>query len=79
MVNVAEFFITVVTAGTFLMTLGTERYNWQVIDMLLAGDVVAASLAALSVQKVTSRDTVDRVVGMALILYNVRTLLVTVF
>ncbi|UCH51047.1 MAG: sulfite exporter TauE/SafE family protein [Chloroflexota bacterium] len=77
-VNMAEFFITIVIAGTFFITLGTEEYDWTMIGMLLLGGVIAAPLAAYLCKKLPAR-ILGIIVGVALIVYNLRTLLLTIF
>jgi len=77
-VNMAEFFITIVIAATFFITLGTEEYDWSMIGMLLVGGVIAAPLAAYLCKKLPAR-ILGIIVGTALILYNLRTLLVAIF
>lgn len=77
-VNMAEFFVTVVIAGTFFAALGTEQYNWKMIGMLLVGGVMAAPLAAYLCRRLPAR-ALGIAVGAALIIYNLRTLLTVVF
>ena len=74
-VNLAEFFITIVIAITFLITLGTEDYDWGMIGMLLIGGVIAAPLAAYLCKKLPAR-ALGILVGLALIGFNLRTLLI---
>jgi len=73
-VNMAEFFITIVIATTFFFTLGTEEYNWGTIGMLLIGGVIAAPLAAYLCKKLPTR-ALGILVGIALVGFNLRTLL----
>jgi len=73
-VNLAEFFITIVIAITFFITLGVEEYNWSMIGMLLIGGVIAAPIAAYLCKKLPAR-ALGIVVGIALIGFNLRTLL----
>jgi uncharacterized membrane protein YfcA len=77
-VNMAEFFITVVIAATFFITLGTEEYDWGMIGVLLVGGAIAAPLAAYLCKKLPAR-ILGIIVGAALIIYNLRTLLLTIF
>ena len=74
-VNMAEFFITIVIAATFFFTLGAEEYNWGTIGMLLIGGVIAAPLAAYLCKKLPAR-ALGILVGIALIGFNLRTLLI---
>ena len=73
-VNLAEFFITIVIAATFFIVLGTEEYDWSMIGMLLIGGVIAAPLAAYLCKKLPAR-ILGILVGIALIGFNIRTLL----
>ncbi|MBE0480959.1 MAG: sulfite exporter TauE/SafE family protein [Dehalococcoidia bacterium] len=75
-VNLAEFFITVVIAATFFTALGTEEYDWGMIGTLLLGGVIAAPIAAYVCRLVPPRP-LGIMVGIALIAFNVRTLLIT--
>jgi len=74
-VNLAEFFITIVIAATFFITLGAEEYDWRMIGMLLIGGVIAAPLAAYLCKRLPAR-ALGILVGMALVGYNLRTLLI---
>jgi len=74
-VNLAEFFITIAIAATFFSTLGTEEYDWGMIGMLLIGGAVAAPLAAYLCRKLPAR-VLGIIVGMALIGFNIKTLLI---
>jgi len=73
-VNIAEFFITIVIAITFFIILGTEEYDWSMIGMLLIGGAIAAPLAAFLCKKLPAR-ILGILVGLALIGFNLRTLL----
>jgi uncharacterized membrane protein YfcA len=73
-VNLAEFFITIAIALTFFIVLGTEEYNWKMIGMLLLGGAIAAPLAAYLCKRMPPR-ILGILVGVALIGYNLRTLL----
>jgi len=77
-VNMAEFFVTVVIAGTFFGALGREQYDWKMVGMLLLGGVIAAPLAAYLCNRLPAR-MLGIVVGVVLIIYNLRTLLTTTF
>jgi len=74
-VNLAEFFITIVIAITFFITLGAEEYNWGMIGMLLIGGVIAAPLAAYLCKRLPAR-ILGILVGIALVGFNLRTLLI---
>ena len=73
-VNLAEFFITIAIAVTFFIALGTEEYNWKVIGLLLLGGAIAAPLAAYLCKRMPPR-ILGILVGIALVVYNLRTLL----
>jgi len=74
-VNLAEFFITIVIAVTFFIVLGAEEYNWRMIGMLLIGGVIAAPIAAYLCKRLPAR-LLGILVGIALIGFNLRTLLI---
>jgi uncharacterized membrane protein YfcA len=74
-INLAEFFITIVIAGTFFITLGAGEYDWSMIGMLLIGGVIAAPLAAYLCKRLPAR-ILGILVGAALVIYNLRTLVV---
>jgi len=74
-VNLAEVFITIVIAATFFIALGAEEYNWSMIGMLLLGGIIAAPLAAYLCKKLPAR-MLGILVGVALIGFNLRTLLI---
>ncbi len=73
-VNLAEFFITIVIAATFFITLGAEEYDWRMIGILMIGGIIAAPIAAYLCKKLSAR-ILGIVVGIALIGFNLRTLL----
>ncbi len=73
-VNLAEFFITIVIATTFFVTLGAEEYDWRMIGMLLIGGAIAAPIAAYLCKRLPAR-LLGILVGIALIGFNLRTLL----
>jgi uncharacterized membrane protein YfcA len=73
-VNLAEFFITIIIATTFFVLLGTKEYDWGMIGMLLLGGAVAAPLAAYLCRRLPAR-LLGVLVGIALIAFNLRTIL----
>jgi uncharacterized membrane protein YfcA len=75
-VNMAEFFVTLAIATTFFITLGFEEYNWAIIGMLLIGGIIAAPAAAYLCKRMPPR-LLGILVGIALIGFNLRTLLTT--
>lgn len=76
-VNLAEFFVTVSIAVTFFIVLGTEEYDWSMIGMLLIGGAIAAPIAAYLCKKLPAR-ILGILVGLALIGFNLRTILTVV-
>jgi len=74
-VNLAEFFVTIAIAVTFLITLGWEEYDWKMVVALLIGGVVSAPIAAYLCKRMPAR-ILGILVGVALVVYNLRTLLV---
>jgi len=77
-VNMAEFFITIVIAATFFFTMGVEEYDWSMIGVLLVGGVIAAPVAAYLCKKLPAR-ALGIVVGLAIVAYNLRTILTILF
>jgi len=73
-VNLAEFFITIVIALTFLITLGFEEYDWGMIGLLLVGGIIAAPVAAYLCKRLPPK-MLGIAVGVALIAFNLKTLL----
>ena len=73
-VNLAEFFVTLAEAITFLFTLG--QLNWPVVLGLLIGGVLAAPLGAVLAKKVPAR-TMLAVVGVVIIFLSLRTIYLT--
>ena len=71
-VNFSEFFVTVVEAITFLLTLGFQ--HWNVILGLMLGGVIAAPFGALLTKKIPAK-YIMLVVGSLIIFLQVRTLL----
>jgi uncharacterized membrane protein YfcA len=76
-VNLAEFFITVAISATFFATLGWELYRWDLVGALLIGGVIAAPIAAYLCKRLPTR-ALGVLVGLALIGFNLRTLVLTV-
>ena len=68
-VNLAEFFVTVVVAATFIVTIGLEL--WPIITGLILGGVVAAPFAALLTRHVPAR-VLMAMVGSMIVLLSVR-------
>ena len=73
-INLVEFFVTIAIAVTFFIFLGTEQYDWQMIGLLLIGGAIAAPIAAYLCKRMPAR-ILGILVGIALVGYNLRTLL----
>jgi uncharacterized membrane protein YfcA len=73
-INLAEFFITIVIAITFFIKLGMEEYDWTMIGMLLVGGAIAAPIAAYLCKKLPAK-LLGILVGIALVGFNIRTIL----
>lgn len=70
-VNLAEFFVTVATSATFILTLGVS--NWMPIVGLAAGGALAAPLAARLTGRIPARPLMIAV-GILVIALSVRTI-----
>ncbi len=73
-VNLAEFFIAIAGAGTFLIFAGVS--GWQAIIGLVIGGIIASPLAALVVSKI-KRKPLMLFVGLLIVVLSVRTLVKT--
>lgn len=73
-VNLSEFFVTVSSSVTFILTIGTLADYWRIILGLLIGGAIAAPLAAY-VCKWIPRRPMMILVGLLIIFLQVRTLL----
>lgn len=71
-VNLAEFFIALAGAGTFLFFTGVA--GWQAIIGLVIGGVIASPLAAFVVSRI-KRKTLMIIVAVLIILLSIRTFL----
>ena len=71
-VNLAEFFVTAMISGTFLLTIGLELY--PIIIGLVIGGALAAPLAALTTKHVPDRPMM-LIVGAVILFLSLRTLL----
>ncbi len=75
-VSLAEFFIAMAGAGTFLMLIGTG--NWQIIVGLVLGGAFAAPFAAYLCRKFAPR-TLMIMVGVLIIGLSLRTLVIALW
>jgi len=50
-VNFTEFFVTVSETLTFLILIGPENFNWEIILGLMAGELICAPIAAFICKK----------------------------
>jgi len=73
-VNLAEFFVTLATSLTFILTIGVS--NWMPIAGLALGGAIAAPLAARLTGRIPARPLMIAV-GVLVILLSVRTLLLS--
>nr|WP_197901679.1 TSUP family transporter [Rhodocytophaga rosea] len=70
-VNLAEFFIALAGAGTFVALIGLG--NWQIIAGLVIGGTFAAPFAAYLCRKFKAQ-TLMIMVGILIIVLSIRTL-----
>ena len=77
-VNLAEFFITIAISVTFIITIGWESFRWDLVGALLVGGVIAAPVAAYLCKKLPIK-ILGILVGLALIGFNMRTLILIFF
>jgi len=75
-VNMVEFFVTIAETITFALTIGLEAFRWDIVVALLVGGVIAAPIAAWVCKKLPHR-MMGILIGVLLILLNVRTLVLT--
>jgi uncharacterized membrane protein YfcA len=75
-VNLAEFFIALAGAGTFLIFTGVT--GWQIIIGLIIGGIIASPFAALFVNKI-KRKHLMILVGVLIIILSIRTFVITDF
>lgn len=73
-VNLAEFFVTIAIACTFLVLIGSENFRWDVIFALLIGGVIAAPVAAFSCKRLPKR-LLGVLVGITVIILSLRIIL----
>jgi uncharacterized membrane protein YfcA len=73
-VNLAEFFVTIAEAATFIAFLGLV--HWQVIAGLIIGGVIAAPFAAYICKRLPSRALMI-IVGVLIVSLSIRTIYLT--
>lgn len=73
-VNLAEFFVTVAIASTFLLLIGPGNFRWDVVLPILLGGVIAAPIAASSCKKLPRR-LLGILVGIAVMILSSRMIL----
>ena len=74
-VNLVEFFVTVAIVVTFIVTIGWESFEWNLVIALLIGGVIAAPIAAYLCKKMPAK-LLGILIGLLLIGVNLRTLLI---
>jgi hypothetical protein len=74
-VNLAEFFIALAGAGTFIYLIGVD--NWQIVAGLIVGGTFAAPFAAYLCKKFKPK-TLMIMVGVLIICLSLRTIYLTV-
>jgi uncharacterized membrane protein YfcA len=75
-VNLAEFFIALAGAGTFIALIGVD--NWQIVAGLVLGGIFAAPFAAYLCKKFQPK-TLMIMVGILIICLSIRTIYTTFF
>ena len=75
-VNVVEFFVTLAETITFALTIGLKAFRWDIVAALLVGGVIAAPIAAWLCKRLPHR-MMGILIGVLLILLNVRTLVLS--
>jgi len=75
-VNVVEFFVTIAAVITFLVRIGPENFEWEIVAALLVGGAIAAPVAAWVCHKLPSR-ILGISIGVALVVLNARTLILS--
>jgi len=76
-VNMVEFFVTLAEAITFALTIGLEAFRWDIVGALVIGGAIAAPIAAWVCKKLPHR-AMGILIGVLLILLNLRTLVLTI-
>jgi uncharacterized membrane protein YfcA len=73
-VNLVEFFVTLAETLTFLISVGPKAFRWDIVVALLVGGAIAAPSAAFLCKKLPAK-ALGALIGVALIGFNIRTLL----
>jgi uncharacterized membrane protein YfcA len=73
-VNLVEFFVTLAETLTFLISVGPKAFRWDIVVALLIGGAIAAPSAAFLCKKLPAK-ALGALIGVALIGFNIRTLL----
>ena len=73
-VNFTEFFVTVAETLTFLVLIGPENFNWEIILGLMAGGLICAPVAAFMCKKLPHK-ILGILVGATIITLSLRTIL----
>ncbi len=76
-VNIAEWFVTMLQATTFILTIG-ESYRWEIIIALMVGGVMGAPLAAWVCQRIPTQRLM-LFVGIIIVTLSFRTLYLNFF
>jgi len=73
-VNFTEFFVTFSETLAFLILLGPERFQWEIILGLIAGGLICAPISAFACKKLPQR-MLGVLVGITVISLSIRMLL----
>ena len=76
-INMVEFFVTTAEVLTFIIVLGPEQFRWDIILTLLIGGAIAAPMAAFLCKRLPHK-ALGMFIGLALIGFNVRTLVLSI-
>jgi uncharacterized membrane protein YfcA len=76
-VNIAEWFVTIIQATTFILAIG-ESYRWEIIGGLMLGGVIGAPIAAWLCQRIPTQRLM-LLVGILIVILSLRTLALAFF
>jgi uncharacterized membrane protein YfcA len=76
-VNIAEWFVTIIQAATFVLTIG-DSYRWEIIGALMVGGVSGAPIAAWLCQRIPTQRLM-LFVGILIVALSLRTLALAFF